>query len=87
MPRRFTLMNGILADAPAQWTARATSSLPVPVSLVINTVLRVATTSSIRRITASRPDGHRPPHATQVSRRPPFPPASSFLISYFLTVP
>ncbi len=50
---QFTLMNGLAASALHACTARATNSLPVPVSPVIRTVLRVAATSSIRRTTSS----------------------------------
>ena len=41
MAAQLTLMNGMSRCALRLWTARATSSLPVPVSPVINTVLRV----------------------------------------------
>ena len=48
MAAQLTLMNGMSCCALRLWMARATSSLPVPVSPVINTVLRVADTSSMR---------------------------------------
>ena len=53
MAAQLTLMNGMLRCALRLCTARATSSLPVPVSPVINTVLRVAETNSMRRITSA----------------------------------
>ena len=53
MAAQLTLMNGMSRCALRLCTARATSSLPVPVSPVINTVLRVADTSSMRRITSA----------------------------------
>ena len=57
---QLTLTNGMSRCALRWCTARATSSLPVPVSPVISTVLRVAATSSMRPITSAmarlRPD-------------------------------
>jgi hypothetical protein len=50
MAAQFTLMNGRAPLALHWCIARATSSFPVPVSPVIRTVLRVADTSSMRRI-------------------------------------
>src|SRR5580765_84036 len=53
MAAQFTLMNGLLWRAPRLWSARATSSLPVPVSPVIRTVLGASATCSIRLITSA----------------------------------
>ena len=53
MAAQLTLMNGISRCALRLCTALATSSLPVPVSPVINTVLRVADTSSMSRTTSA----------------------------------
>ena len=53
MAAQLTLTNGRSRWALRWWMARATSSLPVPVSPVINTVLRVADTSSMRWITSA----------------------------------
>ncbi len=53
MAAQLTLMNGMSRCALRWCTARATSSLPVPVSPVISTVLRVADTSSMRWITSA----------------------------------
>ena len=49
---QFTLMSGMSRCALRSWMARATSSLPVPVSPVMRTVLLVSATSSARRITS-----------------------------------
>ncbi|PYQ01883.1 MAG: hypothetical protein DMF82_17775 [Acidobacteria bacterium] len=49
---QLTLMRGISRCALRSWMARATSSLPVPVSPVISTVLRACATSSSCRITS-----------------------------------
>ena len=48
MAAQLTVTKGILWRALRLWMARATSSLPVPVSPVMRTVLRVAATASIR---------------------------------------
>ena len=50
---QLTLMSGMSRWALRSWMARATSSLPVPVSPVMSTVLLVSATSSARRITSS----------------------------------
>ena len=52
MAAQFTLMSGIARCALRAWIARATSSLPVPVSPVRSTVLLVSATSSARSITS-----------------------------------
>ena len=56
---QFTLMSGRWRCWLRSWMARATSSLPVPVSPVSSTVLRDCATSSMRReistITFDRP--------------------------------
>ena len=53
MAAQFTLISGMSRCALRAWMARATSSLPVPVSPVIRTVLLVSATSSALRITSS----------------------------------
>ena len=49
---QLTLMSGMLRCALRAWMARATSSLPVPVSPVSSTVLFDSATSSARAITS-----------------------------------
>ena len=49
---QLTLMSGMSRWALRAWMARATSSLPVPVSPVMSTVLLVCATSSAVRITS-----------------------------------
>ena len=53
MAAQFTLMSGMSRCALRLWMARATSSLPVPVSPVMSTVLFVSATSSARLMTSS----------------------------------
>jgi hypothetical protein len=53
MAAQFTLISGMSRCALRSWMARATSSLPVPVSPVMSTVLLVSATSSPRRTTSS----------------------------------
>ena len=48
MAAQFTLMSGMRRSALRSWIARATSSLPVPVSPVMSTVLLVSATRSAR---------------------------------------
>ena len=52
MAAQLTLMSGMSRCALRAWMARATSSLPVPVSPVTSTVLRDSATSSARLITS-----------------------------------
>ena len=49
---QLTATNGASARAEARWMPRATSSLPVPVSPSISTVIGVAAALSIRRNTS-----------------------------------
>ena len=56
---QFTATNGPLARALAWWIARATSSLPVPLSPVSSTVVSVGATFAARCST-SRSAGARP---------------------------
>ena len=49
---QFTLMSGMCRCALRSWMARATNSLPVPVSPVTSTVLRVSATRSARWMTS-----------------------------------
>ena len=53
MAAQFTLMRGMARWALRSWMARATSSLPVPVSPVMSTVLRVRATRSMVEMTSS----------------------------------
>ena len=50
---QFTLMSGMSRCALRSWMARAISSLPVPVSPVMSTVLLVSATSSARSMICS----------------------------------
>ena len=50
---QLTLMNGPIARLLSRWIARATSSLPVPLSPAMNTVVSLAATFSTVRRTAS----------------------------------
>ena len=50
---QLTLMSGMSRCALRSWIARATSSLPVPVSPVMSTVLLVSATRSARRMMSS----------------------------------
>ena len=52
MAAQLTLISGISRCALRSWMARATSSLPVPVSPVMRTVLRDSATSSSLRMTS-----------------------------------
>ncbi len=55
MAAQFTLMRGMARWALRSWMARATSSLPVPVSPVMSTVLRARATRSMAEITSRVP--------------------------------
>ena len=50
---QLTVMNGPFARCASRWIARATSSLPVPLSPAMNTVVSVAATFSTVRRTAA----------------------------------
>jgi hypothetical protein len=52
MAAQFTLMSGMFRCALRSWMARARSSLPVPVSPMMSTVLLVSATRSALPITS-----------------------------------
>ena len=52
MAAQFTLMSGMWRWALRLWMARASSSLPVPVSPMMKTVLLVSATRSAWRISS-----------------------------------